>query len=161
MAETVTIDVQKIRDIFMHLHEDDQFAELFDALGFKPKGPSTPLRNPELLEIPVGKVTAILNAIDTFGVSTVTFKENHITEMQEYSNTQKYFNASFFKDQVAFTVYKLIQQVTSDHPKIMKFEEVKRLINDLFLRNRLADRIAILIHYRANVMNPPKPEPEP
>lgn len=158
--EKISIKVDKLRDVFANLFEDDDFSKIFHAMGMKDHGAagaSSP-RVKTLLDIPVAKVTAVLNAIDTIGIESMKFADNHLNDIAEFSNPDKYKNASFFAEQVTFAIYKLIQQKTADNPKMMRFEEVKRLLGDLRSNPKLADRMLLLHHYRADVNSPINPQ---
>jgi hypothetical protein len=142
---TITLDLNRVRSIIRAFQNDDEIGPMMALVGLN-IGNSPRLEQP-LEEIPATSITAILNNIDTFTAAAgkVLFQKDHLVQIDEFSNTRKYKNAVIFQQQVIFSFYKLVQQLTKTNPRNMEFEEVRNYLSRLIGVEVFAEKLTIIL----------------
>jgi hypothetical protein len=124
----LTISMDKIMNFLSQFQEDGSIPEMADLSVVdedtdelsEPENEVDGVAEGKNFEIKAKRITPILNRIDTF-----KYTEDDLCEIDDYANPLKYKNAEFFKQQIVFAFYKMVQKYARFNPKTLTFEEVK------------------------------------
>lgn len=98
-----------------------------------------------IIEIPSMKITAILNNIEGCKYNQVT-----LHTINDYANTEKYKNADFFRNQVVYAFYKMVQLQARFNPRTLNFEEVMKYLKMLLVKCDQSERADIFADCKLN-----------
>lgn len=96
-----------------------------------------------LIEIRSEKITPFLNRIEA---RKYTYEDLHV--ISDYANSHKYSNAEFFKQQIIFSFYKLVQLQAKFNPRTLSFEEVKAYLQTLLSKINQSERAEVFAECR-------------